>query len=275
MTRRLALPEGRARRMARRRSSLEDNPVVTRFASLLALALTVSGCGSVLADADQRSGSQPDGFIRPARRPGPPAPAAPVLPPQVANVPAYTLTVAIDLEGDARTATRRTRVVSRTTDRVHVSEGRDSEWFFRRNPIDPARVSGILVDHRAQRLVGHEESDLRNLLGISGWADVVSLGFDHTFLAEAAATTRERQVGGVRFVQYTAPTASFWWSAEAGLATEFTQQQGTRSLRVTIETLSPGVNGTLLLDPVARFPAYEELDVAEWLEQPAPTHRRP
>jgi hypothetical protein len=246
--------------------------VIRTIGSLVALVFV---CGPVLLAAGQPSPLQQDGFTRPVRRPGPPAPAAPVLPPQVANVPAYTLTVAFEAEGDSRTAARRTRAVSRATDRVHVAEGRDSEWFFRRNPLDPARVSGLSVDHRAQRIVEYDESDLRNLLGISGWADVVSLGFDHGLLAKVAATAHERRLGGVRFVQYTTPAASFWWSAEAGLATEFTHQQGARALRVTIEALSPGVNERLLLDPVARFPAYEVMDVAESLEAPPPIHHRP
>lgn len=259
MTRRLALWGGQI--------------VIRTIGSLVVLMVSVGG--PVLLAVGQSGPLQRDAFTRPVRRPGPAAPAAPILPAAVADVPAYTLTVTIAAEGGTGTVPRRTRAVSRTTDRVHVAEGRDSEWFFRRNPIDPARVSGSLVDHRAQRIVVHEESDLRNLLGISGWADVVSLGFDHRFLAEAAPTAHERHVSGVRFVQYTLPSTSFWWSAGAGLATEFTQQQGSRSLRVTIEALSPGVNETLLLDPLERFPAYQELDVAEWLERPAPAHRRP
>ena len=259
--------------MTRRLAPLEGKPVLTRFGSIA--LLLVGACGLVQVAADQRGPFQLDGFIRPERRPAPPAPTAPVLPPQVADVPAYTLTVTITAEGDERTVARRTRVVSRTTDRAHVAEGRDSEWFFRRNPIDPARVSGLLVDHRAQRIIIYDESDLRNLLRIDGWAAVVSLGFDHRFLAEASATSHERRVGGVRFVQYTTPAASFWWSAEAGLATDFTEQQGPSALRVSIEAVSPGVNESLLRDPAVRFPAYEVLDVAEWLEQPTPAHRRP
>ncbi len=239
------------------------------------LVVLVSVCGPVLPAAGPAIPFQLDGFTRPVRRAGPPPPAAPVLQSAVADVPAYTLTVAIVAEGEDRTVTRRTRAVSRTKDRVHVAEGRDSEWFFRRNALDPARVSGVSVDHRAQRIVEYDESDLRNLLGITGWADVVSLGFDHGLLAEAAATAQERRLGSVRFVQYTTPAASFWWSAETGLATEFTHQQGTRSLRVTIEALSPGVNERLLLDPGTRFPAYQAMDVAESLEAPPPIHRRP
>jgi hypothetical protein len=236
------------------------------------MVLLMSACALEPLEAGDRRQSHRDGFVRPARRAAPPAPTAPSLPSTLEIVPDYTLTVTLEAEGDPRTATRRARVVSRATDRVHVAEGRDVEWLFRRNALDRARVSGVLVDHREQRLVVYDESDLRNLLGIGGWADVVSLGFDHGLLSRGTATAHERYVGIVRFVEYHTPAASFWWSPEAGLATGFEQQQGVRSQRVSIEAASPGVDPALLQDPSARFPAYEAMDVAEWLELPT---RRP
>lgn len=246
--------------------------MIARFESLVALLVSV--CALVPLEAGARRPSQLEGFVRPERRVAPPAPVAPVLPPELAEVPDHTLTVTLEMEGDARAAARRTRVVSRTTDRVHVAESRDVEWLFRRNPIDRARVSGVLVEHREQRLVVYDESDLRNLLGIEGWAGVVSLGFDYRALNRAPATLRERQVGAIRFVRHEAPDAFFWWSAEAKLATDFTQRQGPRALRVSIEAATPAVDDALLQDPVVRFPAYEVLDVADWLELPV-RHPRP
>lgn len=67
--------------------------------------------------------------------------------------------------------------IARTVQRVHVSAGR-REWLFERNVRDPRRVSGTLIDHHARALIFHDESDLRNMLGMNGWADALKLGFD-------------------------------------------------------------------------------------------------
>jgi hypothetical protein len=78
------------------------------------------------------------------------------------------------IEGDALTLTE---TITRTVDRIHLSsEGR--EWLFVRNVRDRRRVSGTLVDHAARAIVFYSESDLRNVVGVNGWADTLKLGFE-------------------------------------------------------------------------------------------------
>jgi hypothetical protein len=238
--------------------------VFNRLAGFLGLAAVACLVGQV-GLAQERM--PPRGFTQPERHKTTPAPAPPVLPAVVANVPAYTMQVSIGPTDGPATARRR-RVVSRAPDRVHVAEGRDTEWLFRRNPLDYSRVSAQLTDHRAQTVTTYDESDVRNLLAIEGWAGVVSLGFDHALLAGASPTGERRHVGPVVFSRYATPRSSFWWNQEAGVATDFVQHSPGQALWVVVEQLSAGVDPSVLREPVERVPAYTFLDVAEWLEQP-------
>jgi hypothetical protein len=157
---------------------------------------------------------------------------------------------------------------------VHVTEDRTTEWFFRRNPVVQNRVSGIKIDHRARTLIAYDESDLRNLLGINGWGAIVSLGFDHGQLSKAVATGAQNRVGDVVFEEYRSANGSFSWSAEAGLATDFSTPGAGTGGRVSIVAAAKGVDASLLREPSLRFPAYAVRDVAEWLEHPARSHSR-
>ncbi len=117
------------------------------------------------------------------RAPDAPPAAPPSLPADAHSIAPTTFDIVVR-PGPAtkdRLAVRQT--VSRTADRIHVM-GRDGrEWLFERNPIDPRRVSGTLVEHRAKVLVLYEETDLRMVLGIRGWADVLALGVDRQAFA--------------------------------------------------------------------------------------------
>lgn len=68
------------------------------------------------------------------------------------------------------------RVVSRTKNRVHLAmPDRNQEWLFIRNPVDPRRVSGILIDHNHKVRIDYPESDLR-IEGVArGWADIIAI----------------------------------------------------------------------------------------------------
>lgn len=78
--------------------------------------------------------------------------------------------------------------VTQTVDRVHVQVSPTREWLYTRNPVDPRRVSGVMIDHAARVLVDFEESDLRNAFGIRGWLDVVTLP---AALPRSAAAVRD------------------------------------------------------------------------------------
>ena len=163
------------------------------------------------------------------------------------------------------------QTIARTADRVHIaSNGR--EWLFERNPRDPRRVSASLVEHHSKAIVLYEESDLRMMLGIRGWADVLVLGFDmHALNAYKRART-VRTVGGIRFTRYVrnegnSPTADVWWSDEHFLASSFATVNTGGSTQFSIEHIRAGVDATLLQPPSARFHAYRVFDLADWLER--------
>lgn len=230
------------------------------FAVLLAAA-DLAGAGPGV----QFSSGTP---VNPQRRARVPPPQLAALPREMRTVPDYTVRITMHGHPDRLESAARHRLVSRSTDRVHVGETADAEWLFRRNTLDIARASGVLIDHRTKTLVVYGESDLRNLLGINGWAAIVSLGFDHRLLDQAASTGQIKTVDDVPFVLYKSAQASFWWSAEAGLATEFTPQGGTAVELAVVDSATRGVDESLLRDPEVRFPTYRVVDVAEWLENP-------
>lgn len=91
------------------------------------------------------------------------APPVPALPPDAENIKPVTMNVVIHGQPG---------MVLRTRDRVLVKTGQ-REWLFKRNPVDPRRVSAKVVDHAEKLIIGYEESDVRNLLGLNGWAEVL------------------------------------------------------------------------------------------------------
>jgi hypothetical protein len=116
------------------------------------------------------------------------APDTPPAPPPSLPADAHTITpTTFDIvvrRGPATTDRRAARhTISRTADRIHVRGHDGREWLFERNPIDPRRVSATLVEHAAKVLVLYEETDLRMMLGIRGWADVLALGVDRQAFA--------------------------------------------------------------------------------------------
>ena len=91
------------------------------------------------------------------------APPVPALPTDAENVKPLTMNVVIHGQPG---------MVLRTKDRILVRTDQ-REWLFARNPVDPRRVSAQVVDHAGKLVIGYEESDVRNLLGLNGWAEVL------------------------------------------------------------------------------------------------------
>lgn len=218
---------------------------------------------------DARSGPDEFAFSRPIRRPHDARPVLPPeLPPAADFVKPLTFDVVVRRQGQKGPAHTVRQTVSRARDRIHMALG-DREWLFQRNPVDPRRVSGQIIDHAKRAIVLHEESDLRNMLGLNGWADVLLLGLDMKALNRLQPTTQTRLLAGIRFVKHAAPVPDaampdVWWSPEQALPSAFTLDAG--AAHVSIERLRPGVDSNLLRAPSDRFPAHRVFDLAEWLE---------
>lgn len=141
-----------------------------------------------------------------------PAPALPPVPADADRLPRQTVEVVLPTGP---------HTISRTPERILVAH-RDREWLFERNTLDPRRASATRVEHTSRLIIVYEESDLRNLLGLNGWADVL------------AATSYSEQ----------APRGA------------------------TIMGIRPQVDDAVMQPAARRFPTYEVLDVADWLEKP-------
>jgi hypothetical protein len=244
------------------------------IAFVILLGATAPVVPALASAASLQSGTHADGLVitAPRRRTPDASPAPPPpLPAGADSVTPSTIDVLVRREdGAARSRTLRQRI-ARTASRIHMqNEGR--EWLFERNPIDPRRVAGTLVDHRAQALILYEETDLRMALGIRGWADVLALGFDCRALSEYKPSQRARTIAGVRFVRYLAggkmaDRADVWWSEKEALPSDFVTKDTNGVSHFSIERIRAGVDGTLLAPPQTRFPQYRVYDLAEWLEK--------
>jgi hypothetical protein len=239
--------------------------------TFLASVLTVAG-GAVLAGRQSTPGAMTHSVIQSSRRGGRAASrAVPTLPVGAASAPALTLRVTTTRKAARGPASTIDRVVTRTSRVVHVA-AQATEWRFERNSVDERRVSGVLVDHVARAIVFHDESDLRNMLGVAGWADVLLLGLDLSELEQLKPTGKSRSVGGERFHERAAPAGTVgltraWWSEQAVVPAAFKANDANGSTDVVVRSLSREVDASRLEQAVERFPSYAAVDLAEWLER--------
>lgn len=199
--------------------------------------------------------------------------AAPALPPAAARLDPLTIEIAVAQE--PASARRRRQTITRTADRVHIQGGDAREWLFEQNSRDPLRVSGTLIDHVSRTIVTHAESDLRMLMGIRGWTDVLLLWFDVETLRAYRPTRDWQLIGGVKFIRYApadiASRASHvWWSEDHLLAREAGAPEPAGRSRSAILEIRAGIDRSLLELPASRFPGYRVMSIADWLE-----HRQP
>jgi hypothetical protein len=195
-------------------------------------------------------------------------PGSTPVPPEVPDVLAAPPELTLLLERRAEDAEGRPRreLLARSVDRVYVERAdMAAEWLFIRNPVDPRRVAGRLVDHQARVIVDYDESELR-MSGIArGWADVAALGARFDLLAGLGPTGRTRQRSGLSFVELAPRTGAgprLWWSEQAALVLS-SDPGHARELR----SLERGADRRRLVDPHQRFPDYEVFDVADYRER--------
>jgi hypothetical protein len=220
-------------------------------------------------DANREDAVSP---ILPTRRAPQGAPSAPPpLPPGAERVTPLTLeTVTRHKPVSGRPQSVR-QTVTRTADRTHVATGPEREWLFERNTLDSRRVIGTLIEHASRALIVYEESDLRRVMGISGWAHTLTLGFDPGLLAGLGRSDETRVIGGIQFTRYVAASKrtdfqEVWWSRKEIFPSRFVTADSRGSIEFSVERVRPGVDAALLRSPASRFPAYDRFDLAGWLE---------
>ncbi|MEW5975457.1 MAG: hypothetical protein AB1898_06585 [Acidobacteriota bacterium] len=243
--------------------------ILSRSSLILALGLMLPGL--VSHSTGQAGGVRPVLAPSTRRPPDAPPPPPPELPPNAASVTPLTLQALIELRPVQGKALTIRQSISRTADRIHVSGDDGSEWLFERNPRDARRVTGVRIERTSGQLVVHEESELRNVLGVRGWADVLMLGFDRNLLDGLERTEETQTVGGIRFARYSPVRKDLrvqdvWWSDDQLLAKAFVLADDTGTSRFSIERINPDVSTQLIQHPSLRFPAYRLVDFPDWLD---------
>jgi hypothetical protein len=228
----------------------------------LGLAATAVGHGQESA-ADRADLAVPMATARRATDAPPPMP--PPLPDGADRISSLTLRTVVRKSAAGRAREVR-QTITRSAERIHVVAPGGVEWLFERNPRDPRRVAGHYVEHAAKTIVYHSDSDLRTLMGIDGWARLLTLGFDPRSLDGMRPTGGMRTIAGLRFVRHAGGDEAVWWSSEALFPAELSRQAPGRPPRLVVESVSTTVDSAVLRAPSRRFPAYRAIDVAEWLE---------
>lgn len=210
-------------------------------------------------------------FEAPTRSSNRPRPAAPPeLPPLLTQPP--RLTVALEFRSNALgSATGQVKTITRGADRVHVRwADANSEWLFVRNPRDPRRVSGTLVDHQRRAIVEYDESELRMGRVARGWADIAGFGVPPEIFAKWQATGRHDTFAGYEFKEMMIPTQTrdgvqtILWS-DAAVAPLCISMVG--GSEIVARSFAREVDEAVLQRPERRFPSYRVFDVADYREQ--------
>lgn len=207
--------------------------------------------------------------------PGRTAAAPPVVPPPPAvpdhaeRLPGMTFTVDTTWAGGPQPR-RESHRVTRTHDRVSlVLDGGRIEWLFVRNATYRDRAAGYLVDHARRTIRIVDESPLRDVFGIRGWLDVLTHRFDVAALARLRPTRDETHAGGAAFERYVADDATadgiveVWWNDEWLLPLSVQARTAGTVVTSTVMNVSLSVDTAVLSDPDVRYPAYEQVDLAE------------
>jgi hypothetical protein len=126
--------------------------------------------------------------------------------------------------------------------------------------------------HPSVSVIRYEDSDLRMVLGLRGWLDVLALGFHPDLLNPDTRTSEVLTMGGIPFARYSLGRGSsrsrdVWWNEEQVLPSRFTKADSSGVTHFSIERITPGADAALLDLPGARFPTYRTIDLANWLER--------
>jgi hypothetical protein len=258
-----------------RRSTSGSRRAVRLAGALSVLVLLIGTEHRVSVGTVAQTDTAKEGWVLavPERRVPDTAPVfPPALPAGANSVTPATLDIVIRRDTPPRGAHALRQTASRTLERIHIAGNDRREWLFERNPVDPRRVSATLVEHASQTIIVYEESDLRRMLGIRGWADVLSFGFDSQLLSAYERSEDMRTIGGIRFARYTsagtrAPVDDVWWSDEQALPSRFSIADTTGVTRFAVERARAGADAALLRPASVRFPTYRVLELADWFEK--------
>jgi hypothetical protein len=199
----------------------------------------------------------------------PPAPP-PDLPSRAKEVRPLVFDVTIRQQGRQGQVRVVRESVTRTVDRIHIRRADGPEWLFERNAVDMRRASGYLIDHASRSVVFYSDSDLRARFAISGWAHVLTLGFDTRLLEEWTRSPIVRTLGGMRFTKFVGAgttRAEVWWNADNVLPAEYVMRDAEGTTKLSLANVRAADDLGVLEPPSSRFPEYPELDLADWLER--------
>lgn len=232
--------------------------------------LATQGCGRAGSDAVPDA-ALPAAIELPARssRPGERVAGSPDVPPEASVIPALSFRVDIVRRGPG-VDERLSQLVRRTAAGIHIVPTTGGmEWYFEPNPVDPRRATGYLIDHAARQIVTYHDSDLRNQLGLRGWADILTMRVDLEALRHLEPTGERQALLGTSFTRRIATTSSqsglrdVWWSDAWLMPRRLVVDDRGTTVTTEVEELAALDPGTPPSSPLTSHPTYTRLDAAD------------
>jgi len=186
---------------------------------------------------------------------------------------AAAISITVTVDGQAHTVSQ---IFTRTARQAHVEFASSrQEWYFQRNPVDPARVNAWLVDHRERVVLAYYLSDRIQDNIAASWWDVATLGVRRETLEALAPTEEVETIAGIRFTRYVsdAPPSTedqvreLWWNEEHLLPLRIVRGTDEAEVRIELTELVLEARGDVLAHPAKRFPDYLAQDVVDWREE--------
>jgi hypothetical protein len=162
------------------------------------------------------------------------------------------------------------RAIVRRGERLHLAlagVGPDAEWLFVRNPLDGARFTGWLVDHRIRHAIRYDWAALTAGGVADSWMRLACMGVRPSDLASVEPSGPTREAFGLSFELLEPKLAGIrevWWNAEHKVALEVRGGAPGAEWVQELVALELTADSALLVDVDLRFPEYMVRDLADY-----------
>jgi hypothetical protein len=168
------------------------------------------------------------------------------------------------------------RTIARSDTAIQFGADGDPRLFrLRRNPLDPARMSGCEIVPAAHLILDYTEADLRDEGYGQSWAALAQFGVTADAFDQMVTTSKTESAFGLTFCRWVAATEpeaasgsprEIWWNSEYRLPLRVVRMQDGAIHEQRLLALDLSAPATLELEPFQRWPDYESVDLMDYRE---------